>query len=88
MGGELRAIVNILTALFIWGTAASSALAERKIAFVVGIDKYDRLGQQQQLERAVNDARAVASAFASLGFEVVRAETSAAERSTLSRINS
>src|SRR5262245_23552 len=39
-----------------------------------GIDKHDKLGPQQQLQRAVNDARAVASTFVSLGFEVVRAE--------------
>src|SRR5262249_19730391 len=31
-------------------------------------------GPQQQLQRAVNDARAIASTFVSLGFEVVRAE--------------
>jgi hypothetical protein len=70
----VRVIVKILTAILIWGIAAGSALAERKIAFVVGIDKYDKLGPQQQLQRAVNDARAVGAAFASLGFEVVRAE--------------
>jgi uncharacterized caspase-like protein len=52
----------------------SAAHAEKRIAFVVGIDKYDNLGPQQQLQRAVNDARSVGATFASLGFEVVRAE--------------
>jgi hypothetical protein len=70
----VRVIVKLLTAIFIWGIAVGSAHAERKIAFVVGIDKYDNLGPQQQLQRAVNDARAVGSAFASLGFEMVRAD--------------
>ena len=70
----LRSIVTILAALVISQMAAPHAHAERKVAFVVGIDKYDNLGPQQQLQRAVNDARSVGAAFASLGFEVVRAE--------------
>jgi hypothetical protein len=70
----LRSILTILAAIFISQIAAPRALAERKIAFVVGIDKYDHLGQQQQLQRAVNDARSVGGALAALGFEVVRAE--------------
>jgi hypothetical protein len=48
----LRSIVMILAAIFICGVAVAPALAERKIAFVVGIDKYDNLGPQQQLQRA------------------------------------
>jgi hypothetical protein len=58
----LRSIVTILVALIISQIAAPPALAERKIAFVVGIDKYDNLGPQQQLQRAVNDARSVGGA--------------------------
>jgi uncharacterized protein len=49
---------------------SSAAHAERRIAFVVGIDKYDNLGPQQQLQRAVNDARSVSAALSSVGFEV------------------
>jgi uncharacterized caspase-like protein len=70
----LRSIVAILATLIVCQIAAPLALAERKIAFVVGIDKYDNLGPQKQLQRAVNDARSVGAAFASVGFEVVRAE--------------
>jgi formylglycine-generating enzyme required for sulfatase activity len=70
----VRVIDKVLTAILIWGIAAGSALAERKLAFVVGIDKYDNLGPQKQLERAVNDARAVSAALASVGFEVAAAE--------------
>jgi hypothetical protein len=70
----LRSVITIIAAIFISEIAVAPALAERKIAFVVGIDKYDNLGPQQQLQRAVNDARSVAGAIASLGFEVVRAE--------------
>jgi len=50
----LRVTVKLLAAIFIWGIAAGSALAERKIAFVVGIDKYDNLGPHR-LPRVVND---------------------------------
>jgi hypothetical protein len=54
--------------------AATRAQAEKRVAFVVGVDKYDNLGPQQQLQRAVNDARAVSAALASIGFEVLAAE--------------
>jgi hypothetical protein len=36
------------------------ALAEKRAAFVVGIDKYDNLSKDAQLDKARNDARAVA----------------------------
>src|SRR4051812_16341212 len=45
-------VVTILAAIFICGAGVAPALAERKIAFVVGIDKYDNLSRQLQLQRA------------------------------------
>jgi formylglycine-generating enzyme required for sulfatase activity len=54
--------------------AASAAQAQKRVAFVVGTDKYDNLDKTKQLQRAVNDARAVGAAFKALGFEVVAAE--------------
>jgi hypothetical protein len=45
------------------------AFAEKR-AFVVGIDVYPSLGPHRQLERAVNDAEAVAEALEALGFAV------------------
>jgi len=50
------------------------ATAQRRIAFVAGTDKYDNLEKTRQLQRAVNDARAVGAAFKNLGFEVLAAE--------------
>jgi hypothetical protein len=44
------------------------------VAFVVGTDKYDNLDNTRQLQRAVNDARAVGVALKALGFELVAAE--------------
>jgi Caspase domain len=70
----MRAFVWVALALVVTLVAASAAQAEKRIAFVVGIDKYDNLGPQQQLQRAVNDARAVGAALGSVGFEVTSAE--------------
>jgi hypothetical protein len=46
-GWVALALVSLMLA------AASAAQGEKRIAFVVGIDKYDKLGPQQQLQRAV-----------------------------------
>jgi uncharacterized protein len=51
---------------------ATSAQAERRFAFVAGIDRYPNLSRDMQLERAVADAEAVGDALASLGFQVTR----------------
>ena len=67
-------MVRIAIALLLFVLLPSVAQAEKRIAFVVGIDKYDNLAPQQQLQRAVNDARSVGAALAPLGFEVVSAE--------------
>ena len=67
-------MVRVAIAFLALMLLVSTARAEKRVAFVVGIDKYDNLGPQQQLQRAVNDARSVGAALASLGFEVVRAE--------------
>jgi uncharacterized caspase-like protein len=50
------------------------AVAQKRVAFVVGTDKYDNLDRTRQLQRAVNDARAVGAAFKMLWFEVIAAE--------------
>jgi uncharacterized caspase-like protein len=53
---------------------SGAAVAQKRVAFVAGTDKYDNLDKARQLQRAVNDARAVGAAFRALGFEVVAAE--------------
>jgi hypothetical protein len=40
-------------------TVVTSAQAEKRVALVVGNDRYVNLSADQQLQRAVNDARAV-----------------------------
>lgn len=53
---------------------AIDARAERKLALVVGIDKYPNLPANRQLIKAVNDSRAVAAALKDIGFSVTPLE--------------
>src|SRR5262249_21040408 len=46
----------------------------KRVALVVGINKYDNLPRERQLHKAINDARAVEAALTSVGFDVIRAE--------------
>ncbi len=58
--------------LILWGimSLVTVAGAEKRVAFVVGIDTYDELGPTDQLKNAVNDATAVAAKLEALGFKV------------------
>ena len=49
-------------------------LAEKRVAFVVGIDKYDNLSKDAQLDKARSDARAVARLLEDLGFDLIAKE--------------
>jgi uncharacterized caspase-like protein len=79
--GSLAALAKaatgfLLACLFAALWEASSlhrAIADesRRLAFVVGINEYDNLGDQKQLTRAVRDADDVASKLRELGFTVV-----------------
>ncbi len=68
-----RNAARIFIAVWLIATA-QAALAEKHLALVIGNDKYPNLASHAQLERAVNDARAVSQAFTDLGFEVIEAE--------------
>ena len=46
----------------------------KKIALTVGVNAYDNLPADRQLEKAVNHARAIAAALKGLGFEADVAE--------------
>src|SRR5436853_614012 len=46
-----------------------SAQAEKRVALVVGNDRYANLPADRQLQRAVNDARAVGEALGRIGCE-------------------
>lgn len=48
----------------------------KRVALVIGVDRYDNLPVDKQLLKAANDARAMGSAFRSLGYRVVTTENS------------
>jgi hypothetical protein len=50
------------------------ARAERRVALVIGNDRYANLADQEQLRKAVNDARAVGGALRRIGFDVISGE--------------
>ena len=56
--------------LLFWLCLTTSAFAESRVALVIGNDLYDQLTDNEQLQNAVNDARAMKAALEHLGFEV------------------
>lgn len=68
--GVLRFLAVVLVAL----AFAHQARAEKSLALVVGIDTYDNLSANHQLDRAINDSRSVGAVLEALGFDVERGE--------------
>lgn len=64
------AVCTLLTAL----TFSLSALAQDRVALVIGNDRYSNLPADKQLAKAVNDASAVGAALEKIGFTVIRGE--------------
>src|SRR5215831_11974195 len=62
---------TFVAALLLLGVMSAPALAEKRVALVIGNDRYDAL---PALQKAVNDARAVGERFQRLGYEVIRVE--------------
>jgi hypothetical protein len=48
-----------------------AARAEKRVALVIGNDRYVNMGADRQLKKAVNDANTVAAAMRALGFDVL-----------------
>lgn len=67
----MRSLLQWLAAAAALGAAlcATPALAEKRVALVIGNDSYANLSP---LQKAVNDAESVGDALSKLGFEVVR----------------
>ena len=74
MSRILTAVLVLVASVIALAGLPNEGLAQKRVAFVVGTDKYDNLDKTRQLQRAVNDARAVGAAFKALGFEVIAAE--------------
>jgi formylglycine-generating enzyme required for sulfatase activity len=54
--------------------ALAPAHAEKRVALVIGNDRYANLPPGEQLQKAVNDARTIGDALRSIGFEVIAGE--------------
>ena len=67
----MRNVVRLAVAIccIFAGLQAGPANAEKRFALTVGVDAYDNLPAHEQLRKAVNDARAMATALRGLGFE-------------------
>src|ERR1700722_19249329 len=65
--------------------ATRPALAENKLAFVVGVNLYPNLGAEAQLQRAVADATAVGDTLQGLGYQVTRITEDAKLETIVSR---
>jgi formylglycine-generating enzyme required for sulfatase activity len=69
----VRTAAALVSLLVLVGSLAP-AYAEKRFALVIGNDRYPNLAANEQLKKAVNDARAVGDALRRLGFEVIRGE--------------
>ncbi len=79
----MRKFVSIVVAILALAVALTApAMAERRLALVIGNDRYESL---PSLQKAVNDSGAMESALTRLGFTVSRA-TDASRRSMNERI--
>jgi hypothetical protein len=73
----LPGIQGRLSSLAIAGAAAAllfvpePALAEKRVALVIGNDRYVNMPADRQLQKAVNDAHTIAASLKTLGFEVL-----------------
>jgi Caspase domain/Domain of unknown function (DUF4189) len=62
----------VLAILVVAGCFSAPARAEKRIALVIGNDRYANLPAERQLQKAANDAQAVGDALKLLGFQVIR----------------
>src|SRR5262245_532382 len=67
-GRPMRRILTLTIILFAVFSLTPSALAEKRVALVIGNDRYANL---PVLQKAANDAEAVGNTLARLGFEVI-----------------
>jgi formylglycine-generating enzyme required for sulfatase activity len=69
----MRRALLLVIVLFLLAAGGGHADAKR-VALVVGINAYDNLKSDQQLRKAVNDARAISDTLKDVGFQVIIAE--------------
>jgi hypothetical protein len=67
-------LILLLSTIFIVSCHDIAAFAQDRVALVIGNDRYPNLPSDRQLQKAVNDARAVGEALEKIGFKVIRGE--------------
>ena len=70
----MRLAASIACAAVLLGLGTVPGHAEKRVALVVGNDRYANLTADQQLRKAANDASAVGDALGRIGFQVIRGE--------------
>jgi hypothetical protein len=70
MSGFRAMLYCLVIACVSVAAGAPVARAEKRLALVIGVDKYPNLAASNQLQKAVNDARAVGGALRDIGFNV------------------
>jgi hypothetical protein len=70
----MRATITAVGAAILMIINVAQAHANKRVALVVGNDHYVNLPAHEQLQKAVNDARAVGKTLRQLGFEVLVGE--------------
>jgi hypothetical protein len=70
-GCSVRYVFRLAIAVGFALTGFLPAHAERRVALAVGIDVYQNLSALEQLQTAVNDARAVGAVLSELGFDTI-----------------
>jgi formylglycine-generating enzyme required for sulfatase activity len=72
--GKLRVLQFMAASWLAFTCVLAPAHAEKRIALVIGNDRYANLSDREQLLKAVNDAQAVGNALKQIGFDVISGE--------------
>jgi hypothetical protein len=70
----LRVLQFIAAAVLALICALPPARAEKRVALVIGNDRYANLAAGEQLRNAANDARTIGAALKDIGFDVIADE--------------
>jgi hypothetical protein len=70
----MHIVAPFACAALLTSLGAMPSYAEKRVALVIGNDRYVNLPADQQLLKAVNDSRAVGAALKWIGFEVIHGE--------------
>ena len=68
---RLLVVIWAVSAALLGASAAAPALAQKRVALIVGNNTYQNLGADKHLKNAVGDARIVRDTLQKLGFEVL-----------------